>query len=81
MVEWCIDRCRSLFRIGIGIRYTESIKYSKHISYLKVKQMQRRTITITDEQDRWLNNHPEINLSGFVQKALENLMAVERVIK
>jgi hypothetical protein len=81
MVEWCIHPSSSLFRIGIGIRYMESIKYSKLISYLKVKHMQRRTITITDEQDRWLNDHPEINLSGFVQKALDNLKAAERVIK
>ena len=36
--------------------------------------MPRRGVSITTEQDAWLNDHPEISLSGFVQKKLDELM-------
>jgi len=36
--------------------------------------MPRRGVSITDKQDEWLNDHPEISLSGFVQKKLNELM-------
>jgi hypothetical protein len=33
-----------------------------------------KVITINVDQERWLSEHPEINLSGFVQKELRKLM-------
>ena len=36
--------------------------------------MPRRGISISEEQDAWLREHPEISLSGLVQKTLDELM-------
>lgn len=38
--------------------------------------MPRRGVSITEEQDEWLNTHPEISLSGLTQKALKELMGM-----
>jgi len=34
----------------------------------------KRTITIREDQDAWLKAHPEINLSGHIQRWLDNLI-------
>lgn len=34
----------------------------------------RRNVNIREEQQEWLQNHPEINFSGYVQKKLDELM-------
>jgi hypothetical protein len=31
-----------------------------------------------EDQKAWLNKHPEINLSGLVQKAIDELMRREK---
>lgn len=36
--------------------------------------MKKITISYTDEQDRWLRKHPEINRSGAFRKMISFLM-------
>ena len=36
--------------------------------------MPRRGISLTQKQDDWLSEHPEISLSGLVQKTIDELM-------
>ena len=31
-------------------------------------------MTMREDQKAWLNNHPEINLSGLVQKSIDEIM-------
>ena len=40
--------------------------------------MKRKTIDIRDDQETWLQNHEEVNLSGLVRKALDVLMEKEK---
>lgn len=37
-----------------------------------------KVISIEMDQQKWLSQHPEINLSGFVQKQLRRLMEAEQ---
>jgi hypothetical protein len=36
--------------------------------------MEKATVTMREDQKAWLNNHPEINLSGLVQKSIDEIM-------
>ena len=36
--------------------------------------MKTKVISIREEQDEWLQKHKSINLSGFVQEKLEELI-------
>lgn len=39
------------------------------------KETVRRNVTITREQDQWLETHPEINVSGLLQRCIEDLIS------
>lgn len=34
----------------------------------------RKNVNIREDQEQWLQEHPGINLSGFLQKKLDELM-------
>lgn len=36
--------------------------------------MEKATVTLREDQKTWLSDHPEINLSGFLQKSLDELI-------
>ncbi|HLM91194.1 MAG TPA: hypothetical protein VK424_03980 [Thermoplasmata archaeon] len=43
-----------------------------------VQGMQRKNITITPEENQFLDRHPEINQSALFRQVVESLMLAER---
>ena len=44
---------------------------------ITMKNLKGRGVTITQEQAKWLEKHPEINLSGLLRRTLDELMKKE----
>ena len=40
--------------------------------------MKRKGVDIRDDQENWLQKHEEINLSGLLRKALDELIEKEK---
>lgn len=43
--------------------------------------MKVKGINIREDQQTWLEKHPEFNLSGLVRRAIDEEMEKERIVK
>ena len=46
--------------------------------FMYIEEMKTKVISIREEQDEWLQKHKSINLSGFVQEKLDELIEKEK---